>query len=354
MGYLPVVDLPVTPPLAPMLGRLVRDLPPAGGYLFEPKWDGFRCLGFRCGDEVDLRSRHDRPLARYFPEIVDALRTLPERRLVVDGELLVIRDGGLDFAALMSRLHPAPSRVARLAAETPARYVGFDLLGCADRDLRAEPFGARRRELEAALRDSPGPLTVTPITADAGLAREWLARGLPGGVADGVIAKHHESTYQPGKRAFLKIKRERTADCVVAGLRLIAADVPQVSSLLLGVYDDVPALRHVGVTSAFPAAERRALLHRLGSFAIPLDEHPWARGFAVEGGPTGRLKGSAGRWTPDMTLDWVPLRPLLVCEVAYDALDGLRFRHPARFRRWRPDRDPHSCDVGQFDTVGTA
>jgi len=337
--------LPVGPPLAPMLARLARELP-LGGYLYEPKWDGFRCLVFRHGDDVDLRSRNDRPLARYFPEVVEALRALPEPRVVLDGELVARRGGALDFPSLLARIHPAASRVERLRAEAPAAFVAFDVLAAGDDDVRARPFADRRRLLESLLRRARPPLHVTPLTADAELARRWLERFTGAGV-DGVVAKHRDLPYLAGERRMVKVKTERTVDCVVAGFRA-ALDRPAVASLLLGLYDDGGALHHVGVVSSLREPVRRELARELAALAIPLEEHPWAEGYLVGGGTTGRLAGSAGRWTPDMALDWVPLAPVRVCEVAYDQADGPRFRHPARLVRWRPDRDALSCGLEQL------
>lgn len=340
-GYGLTVELPVVPPVAPMLARLVRELP-GDGYVYEPKWDGFRCLAFRAADEVDLRSRNDRPLSRYFPEVVAALRSLPEERLVLDGELLT--EAG--FPALMARLHPSASRVALLAHETPATYVAFDLLACGDRDLRNLPFSARRALLERVVPARPGTVQLTPATDDAATAGTWLA-GLPRGRADGVVAKAPGSTYQPGRRVMLKVKQQRTADCVVAGLRFFEAE-RVLSSILLALYDRQGILHHVGVVTQFSRAQRAQVLARLAPLAMSLAGHPWERGFGLEGGALGRLKGTAGRWTPDMTQDWLPLHPEVVCEVSYDHVEGLRFRHPARFVRWRPDRDPHSCTTDQL------
>ena len=338
--------LPVGPPLAPMLARLERELP-RGNYLYEPKWDGFRCLAFRDGDEVDLRSRHDRPLARYFPEVVEALRALPEPRLVLDGELVARRDGALDFPSLLARIHPAASRVERLRHEAPGAFVAFDLVAAAGEDLRARPFAERRRRLEELLRAARPPLHLTPVTDDPELAGRWLERFAGGGV-DGVVAKHRELAYLAGERRMVKVKTERTVDCVVAGFRL-ALDRPAVASLLLGLYDEGGALHHVGVVGSLREDVRRELAAELERLAVPLEEHPWAQGYLVGGGATGRLAGSAGRWTPDMPLDWVPLAPERVCEVAYDQVDGHRFRHPARLVRWRPDRDARSCRLEQLD-----
>jgi ATP-dependent DNA ligase len=334
--------VPVTPPLKPMLARLASALPvdPPGGWRYEPKWDGFRCLVFRSGPSIDLRSRNDRPLARYFPELVEALLAVECESFVLDGEILMT-----DFAALMARLHPAPSRVERLRRETPASFVAFDLLAAGDDDLRGVPFGARRRRLEALLRDPPKPLFVTPSMGDAAAAAAWLADPRPG--IDGVVAKPVDLDYQPGRRVMVKVKRERTADCVVAGFRW-ALDRPVVASLLLGLYDDASALRHVGVAASFPEQQRAAMVDELFAHATELAGHPWEHGMISGPNPTGRLAGSASRWTPEMALDWVPLRPWLVCEVAYTQLDVDRFRHAARFVRWRPDRSAESCTLEQF------
>jgi ATP-dependent DNA ligase len=326
-----------------MLARLARELPP--DLLYEPKWDGFRCLVFRDGNEIDVRSRHDRPLARYFPELVDAFAAVPEPRFVVDGEVVVPAGDGFDFTALLGRLHPAASRVERLSRETPAWFIAFDMLARRDEDLRDRPFLRRRAELERLLADASTPLFVTPMTADVEEAERWLA--VRSGI-DGVVARAPHLPYRPGERALVKVKRERTADCVVAGFRLFE-DRPLPSSLLLGVYDASGELRHVGLASAFAEAQRQSLLDVLAPLAIPLQEHPWRNGFLVEGSPMGRMKGAAARWTPAMGLDWVPVTPRLVCEVAYDHLDADRFRHPARFRRLRSDRDATSCTFEQFE-----
>jgi ATP-dependent DNA ligase len=337
----------VKPPVAPMLARLARELP-LNGFVYEPKWDGFRCLAFRDGADVDLRSRNQRPLARYFPEIVEALLGLPEPRFALDGELVVATPAGLDFEALLARLHPAASRVERLRRESPASFVAFDLLAAGDDDLRDRPLSERRRLLEALFEHTRAPLHLTPSSDDAAVAAAWLDRFQGAGI-DGVVAKRTDLRYEPGKRAMVKVKRERTADCVVAGFRWFA-DRPLPSSLLLGLYDAEGALRHVGVASAFAEEARRELLDRLRPLAVPLEGHPWERGFLLPGARTGRLRGAAGRWDPEeMTQDWTPLAPELVCEVAYDQLDDHRFRHPARFRRWRPDRDASSCLLTQLD-----
>jgi ATP-dependent DNA ligase len=330
-----------------MLGRLVRELP-ADGFAYEPKWDGIRCLAFRSMDGIDLRSRNDRPLARYFPELVEALVGLPAAELVLDGEIVVPAPGGFDFSALLTRLHPAASRVERLRRETPARFVAFDLLALGDDDLRERPFAERRAALAELMRDTCAPLHLTASTDDVAVARRWLERYQGRGI-DGVMAKPRDMRYQPGVRAMVKVKADQTADCVVAGCRLFA-DRPEISSLLLGLYDDRGELHHVGVASAFSKRRRHELPELLGRFVVPLESHPWEHGFLLGGSPIGRLAGAAGRWSPrEMTLDWIPIAPRLVCEVAYDHVDVDRFRHAARFRRWRPDRDPQSCLLAQLD-----
>ncbi len=330
-----------------MLARLARELP-RGDYLYEPKWDGFRALAFRDGDDVDIRSRNDRRLARYFPELVDALHGLADRRFVLDGEIVVVRPDEFDFAAVMARLHPAASRVARLRRETPARFIAFDVLAAGDVDLLGAPFVERRARLEALVASGGPHVLATPLTDDPELATEWLERFAGAGV-DGVVAKHRGLTYEPGKRAMVKVKNERTAECVVAGFRwMYERDLP--GSLLLGLYDERGALRHVGVATSFTKAARRELARELEALVTSLAGHPWEHGFGLERSPLGRLLGAAGRWDPaEMPLEWVPLRPERVCEVAYDQVDGYRFRHPARFRRWRPDRDARSCTLDQLD-----
>ncbi|HKF14366.1 MAG TPA: ATP-dependent DNA ligase [Gaiellaceae bacterium] len=331
--------------VVPMLARLERELP-HGGYLYEPKWDGFRCLAARDGDEVDLRSRNQRPLARYFPELVAALRGLPTGRILLDGEIVARSHDRPDFTALLARLHPAASRVERLSRETPAELIAFDLLELEDEDLRPRPFRERRALLEQLLAAVDPPLVLTPLTEDPDEAERWLDAPPSAGI-DGVVAKHEDLRYEEGARRMVKVKRQRTADCVVAGFRwLVDRALP--SSLLLGLYDG-GELRHVGIASSFTAAARERLLAELAPHVVPLAGHPWEHGFLLGGSPVGRLPGAAGRWTPgEMVQDWVPLAPELVCEVQFDQLDGHRFRHPARFRRWRPDRDPRSCTLEQL------
>jgi ATP-dependent DNA ligase len=334
--------------VGPMLARLVRELP-EGPYLYEPKWDGFRCLAARERGNVVLTSRHGRPFARYFPEVVQALSALEPEPWLLDGELLVVVDGRFDFEALMQRLHPAASRVQELSERTPAVFVAFDAVEIGGEDLSATPFASRRERLAAMLAGSEPPIFVTPATGDLALAAAWLERYCGGGI-DGVVAKHRELRYEPGVRAMLKVKQERTADCVVAGMR-VANEPLEVVSLLLGLYDDRGTLEHIGVASSFARRFRLDLAQELVQLVVPLEGHPWEHGFLAAGGPMGRLKGAAGRWMPGMTVDWVPLAPHRVAEVRYTQVDGYRLRHPAKFARWRPDREPPSCLLEQLDVV---
>jgi len=339
-------------PLRPMLGRLVRELP-RDGYLYEPKWDGFRCLVARAGDEVDLLSRHGRPLARYFPELVDAIADVPGGDLILDGEIVLVRDGAFDFPALMSRLHPAASRVDQLSREQPTRLIVFDLLALDGEGISELPFRKRREKLESILPATDGIVCATPITDDPDEAERWLHR-YPGAGVDGVMAKDPEAPYRPGARAMLKVKLEQTADCVVAGYRL-RGDRPDLGSVLLGMYDSQRVLEHVGVAGAFSRGDGAKLLAELRQIETTLAGHPWEGGFLLGGGPQGRLPGAAGRWVPEeMPLDWVPVEPTRVCEVRYEQLDRGRFRHPARFVRWRPDREPSSCNLDQLGVAQLA
>jgi ATP-dependent DNA ligase len=321
------VTLALAPPVPPMLAKLADDLP--AGSAYEPKLDGFRCLVFRDDDRVALQSRHGNDLTRYFPEVV---ARLPRGALVLDGEL-VLEDG--QFSQLMQRLHPAASRVELLAHETPARFVPFDLLAVGDRSLLDVPFAVRRAELERVVPE------VGEISDDVDVARRWLE------TREGVMAKARDGAYTPGKRGWVKVKQRRTADCVVAGFRW-RANRPLPSSLLLGVFAADGRLEHVGVAASFGVRQAEALLAELRPRVAPLEGHPWEHGFLVGGGAVGRLRGAAGRWVPGMTMDWTPVAPVLVAEVTYDQVDGGRFRHPARFVRWRPDRVPASCTFAQF------
>ncbi len=336
--------------MQPMLARLERELPLGHLYRYEPKWDGFRCIASLRGTTVELTSRNDRPLTRYFPEVVGAFSCLKGGNVTLDGELVVVSRGRFDFPALMSRLHPAASRVTLLAAEVPALFIAFDLMEQHGASLTDSPFDERRQQLEQLLMNAPPPLRLSPSTSDVSLAEEWLDNFVGGGI-DGVVAKAGDSRYEPGKRTMVKVKRLRSVECVVAGFR-VYGDRRAVSSLLLGVFDEQDVLRHVGVASTFKEDVRRELVDLLTPYVTTLEGHPWETGFATEGGPMGRLKGAAGKWTPDMERDWVPLTPELVCEVGYDQLDGYRFRHPARFLRWRPDRDACSCHTDQLTVDG--
>ncbi|HWC14838.1 MAG TPA: ATP-dependent DNA ligase [Actinomycetota bacterium] len=338
------MDLPLSPPIAPMLAKLARDLPRDQGLIYEPKWDGFRCVVFRDRDDVELQSRNQSPLGRYFPELVDALRTLRQQRFVIDGEIIATQSGEPDFSALLARLHPAASRVERLRQETPACLVAFDILAVGSSDVRDEPFRRRRELLEHTMQDAPDRLRLTPTTDDPDVAQSWMHEG--NGI-DGVVVKSPDLRYHPGKRAMTKVKLERTADCVVAGFRL--HHTGNVGSLLLGLFDG-DVLRHVGLATSFSAPKRDELSAVVDGYVTDLDGHPWADGFNLPRGPLGRLPGAASAWSDGGELTWVPLRPELVCEVAYEHLERYRFRHPARFRRWRPDRSPRSCTYDQLQT----
>jgi ATP-dependent DNA ligase len=329
-----------------MLARLSRELP-RDGALYEPKWDGFRCLAFRSPGSVDLRSRGGRPLGRYFPELVAALGAHAAGAFVLDGEIVVPASRGFDFTALLLRLHPARARVERLAAETPAWMVAFDLLALGSTDLRQLSFDDRRTRLEEFLRGVSPPLWLSPLTADPDVAGRWI-EAYGGAGIDGVVAKARDLRYEPGKRAMVKVKPVRTARCVAAGARLLA-DRPLPSSLLLGLHDKAGGLQHVGLASGFSEARRRELLEQIRPLERAIQGHPWEHGFLLGGSPMGRLKGAAAGWTPTTRArDWIPLAPV-ACEVEYDHVDAHRLRHPARFRRWLPETPPASCVLDQFD-----
>ena len=335
-----------------MLAKRVGELPEGGGFVFEPKWDGFRVLVFRDGDELFLQSRDEKPLERYFPELRAPLLEQLPKRCVLDGELVIARDGQLDFDALQQRLHPAESRVAKLARETPASVVFFDLLYDGERDLRELPFRERRESLEALLGRAEPPLHLTPATEDRALAADWFRR-FEGAGLDGVMAKPVSVTYQPNKRVMLKVKHERECDCVVAGFRWHKRGAGEsVGSLLLGLFDADGELQHVGVVSAFSDARRRELAEFLAPYREnAFADHPW-KAWAGEPGAAGqRLPGAKSRWSGDKNLSWEPLRPELVVEVAYDHMQGDRFRHIAQFRRWRPDKRPRDCTYEQLEVV---
>ncbi len=349
--------LPFQPPIAPMLAKAVDDLPRGDGWLFEPKWDGFRTIVFRDGADIYLQSRDEKPMNRYFPELVAGLPPVLPERCILDGETVIAGARGLDFEALLLRIHPAASRVALLAKETPASFVAFDVLALDDDDLRAAPQEARRARLEAALGPGSGALYVTPATRDRAVAADWFQR-FEGAGLDGVVAKRLVDGYHPGERTMLKIKHERTADCVVAGFRWHKnGKGTMVGSLLLGLYDGEGTLHHVGVTSAFPMATRRDLVALLEPLRAGAKEgHPWQwhsewLGGDGENEEGQRRPGMTSRWNRGKDLSWEPLRVERVCEVAYDHMQGDRFRHAALFRRWRPDKRPEDCRYDQLEVT---
>ena len=338
-----------------MLAKASDGLPDGDGWLFEPKWDGFRAIVFRAGDDVLIQSRDLKPLDRYFPELAAPLRaTLPER-CVVDGEVVISRGGSLDFEALLLRIHPAASRVTMLAEESPASFVAWDLLALGDENLLKVPQGERRERLEQALRSATPPVHLTPATRDRALAADWFTR-FEGAGLDGVVAKRLDAPYQPGKRAMLKIKHQRTADCVVAGFRWHKnGPGTHVGSLLLGLFDDDGTLHHVGITSSFTWDRRAALVEELAPLREhALDDHPWREWaeWAVAGDADAsgqRLPGATSRWNRGKDLSWEPLRTERVAEVGYDHLQGSRFRHATTFKRWRPDKPPAECRYDQLE-----
>ena len=339
----------IDPPIEPMLAKIAEELPPPGPFLYEPKWDGFRAIVFRGGD-VFIQSRDLRPFYRYFPDLHQAfVAGLPEG-CVVDGEIVIATPEGLDFDALQMRLHPAASRVEKLARETPASFVAFDALAAQGQDLRPLPQAERRRRLESLLAKAKPPIHLTPMTVDREVAQEWLTR-FEGAGLDGVVAKRLDASYQPGRRSMLKVKHVRSADCVVAGFRWHKAGEGIVGSLLLGLYDGAGVLQHVGVTSSFTMAMRR----RLAGELEPLREnamarHPW-RDWAGVAAESSRMPGAQSRWSAGKDLSWEPLRIERVCEVKYDHLQGERFRHAAIFLRWRPDKRPKECRYDQLEVT---
>lgn len=342
----------LAPPIEPMLAKLADQLPTGGGFLYEPKWDGFRAIVFRSGSEVFIQSRDLRPLDRYFPELHEAfLAGLPDG-CVVDGEIVIATRHGLDFDALQLRLHPAASRVAMLAKATPAAFVAFDLIAVGGRDLRDAPQRERRARLERALADVTPPIHLTPVTRDPAVAAEWLSR-FEGAGLDGVMAKPERGTYQAGKRAMIKVKHARTADCVVAGFRWHKnGKNVLVGSLLLGLYDDKGALHHVGVTSSFTMARRKELAVELAPLRErAFEAHPWREWAEKDGGEMTRMPGGQSRWSAGKDLSWEPLRIERVCEVKYDHMQGPRFRHAAIFQRWRPDKRPSDCRYEQLEVT---
>jgi ATP-dependent DNA ligase len=349
------MNLVVNPPLLPMLANRVSELPPGEGWIFEPKWDGFRALIFRDGDETFIQSRDEKPLDRYFPELLGPIKAQLPEQCVLDGEIVIAGEGGLDFEALQLRLHPAASRVKMLSGQIPASIVFFDLLCEGSRDLRQTPFIERRARLEALLGNASPPLHLTPATRDRAIAADWFQR-FEGAGLDGVVAKRESGVYESNKRVMLKVKHERDCDCVVAGFRWHkGGQGTAIGSLLLGLYNDEGRLEHVGVCASFTTAKR----HELVTFLAPyrenaLEGHPWREWAdwekSNEGSPQ-RRPGVGSRWSQGKDLSWEPLRPELVVQVAYDHMQGSRFRHTAQFRRWRPDKPPRECTYAQLEVV---
>ncbi|MDP9819474.1 ATP-dependent DNA ligase [Spirilliplanes yamanashiensis] len=341
------MELPVNPPVKPMLAKAVADIPP--GQVYEPKWDGFRSIVFRDGAEVEIGSRNEKPMTRYFPEVVEAVLANFPQRAVVDGEVIVADTARntLDFEALQQRIHPAASRIKLLSETTPASFVAFDLLALGDEDLTERPFAERRAMLERCLADASPPVHVTPATDNLDTARRWFAE-FEGAGLDGLIAKAADLTYQPDKRVMTKIKHKRTADCVVAGYRVHKSADNRIGSLLLGLYNDEGVLASVGVIGAFPVAVREELFERMQGYVTTFDAHPWNWAAHEQGERTPR-RNEQSRWNAGKDLSFTPLRPELVVEVRYDYMEGERFRHTAQFERWRPDREPRSCTYDQLE-----
>jgi ATP-dependent DNA ligase len=348
------MDLPVNPPILPMLAKRVDELPAEGDWIFEPKWDGFRALVFLDGEEIFIQSRDGKPLNRYFPELMEPLRAALPSRCALDGEIVIVKNDGLDFDALQLRLHPAASRVKVLSAQIPASFVFFDLLCLGDRDLRGEGFQSRRRELESLLGSTP-PIHLTPATRDRSIAADWFRR-FEGAGLDGVMAKDPAGIYEANKRVMLKVKHERDCDCVVAGFRWHKkGEQTMIGSLLLGLFDDTGALQHVGVCASFSTARRKELVEFLQPYRRnALTNHPW-RGWAEHATENDdgvkRMPGGQSRWSQGKDLSWEPVRPELVVEIAYDHMQGNRFRHTAQFRKWRTDKNPGDCTYEQLEVV---
>ena len=341
----------LTPPIEPMLAKLADDIPEGGDFLYEPKWDGFRAIVFRSGDDVYIQSRDSRPLDRYFPELHDQLLKGLPPGCVVDGEIVIATASGLDFDALQLRLHPAASRVAKLAQASPSSFVAFDLLAVDGESLMEEAQADRREALERLLRKTKPPIHLTPVTRDARTARDWHKR-FEGAGLDGVIVKAADGTYQPGKRAMIKVKHARTADCVVAGFRWYKDVEDAVGSLLLGLYDNKGSLHHVGVTSSFTMARRKELAKELEPLRKhALEDHPWGDWAKADAHGTQRMPGGQSRWSAGKDLSWEPIRIERVCEVKYDHMQGDRFRHAAVFLRWRPDKPPADCRYDQLEVT---
>jgi ATP-dependent DNA ligase len=344
------MDLPVLPPVKPMLAKAATKVPVGNGMFYEPKWDGFRCIVFRDGDEVELGSRNERPLTRYFPEVVAAVKANLPEKCVVDGEIVVPRGDRLHFEDLLQRIHPAESRINLLADQTPASFVAFDLLALGDESLLEVPFADRRARLEAALAHVRPPVYLTGITRDPATAQRWFET-FEGAGLDGVVAKPLGTPYVENARTMLKIKHERTADVVVAGYREHKTSTPErplLGSLLLGLYDG-GELQHVGVSASFTEARRAELIAQLQPLVVPIEGHPWGRWAEFLTANPDRVPGTQSRWSQGKDLSFTPLRPDLVIEVAYDHMEGRRFRHTAQFRRWRNDRDPESCGYDQLE-----
>jgi ATP-dependent DNA ligase len=341
------MDLPINPPVKPMLAKPVAEIPP--GQIYEPKWDGFRSIIFRDGAEVEIGSRNERPMTRYFPEVVEAVLANFPDRAVIDGEVIVAdtERNTLDFEALQQRIHPAASRVKLLSTQTPASFVAFDLLAVGDLNLMERPFAERRALLEDVLKDAKPPVYVTPATHDLDTARRWFAE-FEGAGLDGLIAKSKDVLYEPDKRVMTKIKHKRTADCVVAGYRLHKTGENRIGSLLLGLYDERDVLVSVGVIGSFPMAVREELFVEMQPLVTTFDGHPWDWAAHEHGERTPR-RNEVSRWNNGKDLSFIPLRPERVVEVRYDYMEGIRFRHTAQFERWRPDRDPHSCTYEQLE-----
>ncbi len=346
------MNLPVNPPVLPMLATKASGLPPGDDWIFEPKWDGFRTLIFRDGDELFIQSRDEKPLDRYFPELVETLKAQLPEKCVLDGEIVIVANGALEFEALQLRLHPAASRVAKLSKEIPAAVVFFDVLALDDENLCEQPFSVRRMRLEQALAHIKAPLHITPATRDRGVAEDWFSR-FEGAGLDGIVAKKDTSTYQPNKRIMVKVKHERECDCVVAGFRWHKnSEQGAVGSLLLGLYDDEGHLEHVGVCASFTTVKRRELVEFLAPYREnAMENHPWkAWAESQPDGAQGK-PGAQSRWSSGKDLMWEPLRPELVVEVAYDHMQGTRFRHTAQFRGWRTDKRPAECTFAQLEVV---
>ncbi len=352
MSTEPASEYAIVPPVEPMLAKLAEELPAGGPFLYEPKWDGFRAIVFRGHADVFIQSRDLRPLDRYFPELHRAFLDALPAGCVIDGEIVIATPRGLDFDALQLRLHPAASRVAKLSKECPAEFVAFDLLAVDGCDVRAEPQHARRARLERLLANIGSPIHLTPMTRDVGVAAEWLAR-FEGAGLDGVIVKPKEGIYEPGKRAMIKVKHARTADCAVAGFRWHKAGKNElVGSLLLGLFDREGRLHHVGVTSSFTMARRRELAAELEPLREhAMDEHHWREWAEAFGGEMTRMPGGQSRWSAGKDLSWEPVRVERVCEVKYDHMQGSRFRHAAVFQRWRVDKQPSDCRYDQLEVT---